>query len=88
MTIFIGNLRYAKELLRALLPPEHNFFTGPLAFFTNVTLNIAPRPGAVGTAGRRETSAECSSALNRRTSTAWFEMNKASKPHDRDGWRL
>lgn len=37
---FIGNRRYAKELLQALIAVNASF-RRPMAFFTNVTLNIA-----------------------------------------------
>jgi radical SAM superfamily enzyme YgiQ (UPF0313 family) len=37
---FIGNPRYAKDLLRALIP-LNNTFRRPIGFFTQITLNVA-----------------------------------------------
>jgi radical SAM superfamily enzyme YgiQ (UPF0313 family) len=37
---FIGNPRYAKDLLRALIP-VNNAFRRPVGFFTQITLNVA-----------------------------------------------
>jgi radical SAM superfamily enzyme YgiQ (UPF0313 family) len=37
---FIGNPRYAKDLLRALIP-LNNGFRRPIGFFTQITLNVA-----------------------------------------------